>query len=316
MSLGWPDQAEPVDHFVGNEICVVAANLAMVLVVIMAAILHKRSQRWRQVFGLVLPDQIHYMIRDQSGEPAHSLASHAQVIRNPYRRGRHHLDAAGIAACNTCAFFHEAHTPGNQSRIGELQNDSVRHSTCHVQNLGTVAGNPNSRRIFRPAEAGGLAIVQHFLARGKIAELRHCGFQLRPTDGLLTHYAPRAVATADAKLHPSTRNQIQSCKQTGSYGQVTSRRIRNACAQMHALRVGRHQRQQGKRFLPQNMRIKNPAVFKSGVLRLPRQAYDAFDRDVRFQCDSELHGRSLSRKNYSGTDCEILVSKRATSTSN
>jgi hypothetical protein len=44
--------------------------------------------------------------------------------------------------------------------------------------------------------------------------------------------------------------------------------------------------------------IENPAVFKSRGFRLPRKAYDAFDRNVRFQCDAEMHGRFPSSKTY------------------
>src|ERR1700722_9284595 len=56
------DQAETINHFVRDEIGVVAANLAVMLVIIAAAILHKRRERGRKFFRLVLTDEIHYVV--------------------------------------------------------------------------------------------------------------------------------------------------------------------------------------------------------------------------------------------------------------
>ena len=93
-AFSWTDQAKAIDHFVRNKFRVVAAHLAMVLIIVVAAILHKRSQRGRQIFRLVLPDQIHHVVRHQRGEPAHSLARDVQVVRDPHRRRRHHFNLA------------------------------------------------------------------------------------------------------------------------------------------------------------------------------------------------------------------------------
>ena len=43
VSLGRTNQAEAVHDFIRNKVCIVAFDLAMVLVIILAAILHKRG---------------------------------------------------------------------------------------------------------------------------------------------------------------------------------------------------------------------------------------------------------------------------------
>src|ERR1051325_4812058 len=55
-------QAKTVYDFVGNEICVIACDLAMVLIVIMPAVLHVRSQRRGQILWLVLANEIHDVV--------------------------------------------------------------------------------------------------------------------------------------------------------------------------------------------------------------------------------------------------------------
>ena len=113
MSLSWPDHAETIDYFIGNEIRVIAFHHAMVKIVVTAAVLHIRSERRRQVFRLVLPDEIHHVVGNQRREPAHAFARHGQIIRNPNRSRCHHFDLARIAARGARAFFHESQAPGN-----------------------------------------------------------------------------------------------------------------------------------------------------------------------------------------------------------
>src|SRR5580658_11152471 len=59
------DQAKTVDYLISDEIGVVAANFTVMKVIVFAAILHKRSQRRRELFGLVLGNQIENVIGDQ-----------------------------------------------------------------------------------------------------------------------------------------------------------------------------------------------------------------------------------------------------------
>src|SRR5712692_79291 len=51
--LDGPDQAEAVNDLIGDKIGVVAANFAVVKIIILAAILHERGQSWRKFFGLI-----------------------------------------------------------------------------------------------------------------------------------------------------------------------------------------------------------------------------------------------------------------------
>src|SRR5712672_1513835 len=66
MSFHRSDEAKTVDHFVGNKIRIVTLDDAVVQIIVVAAILHVRCERWGQVLGLVLPDQVHHVIGNQS----------------------------------------------------------------------------------------------------------------------------------------------------------------------------------------------------------------------------------------------------------
>lgn len=113
MGLDRTDQAKPVHDFIRDKVCVITFDFAMVLIIMVATILHKRSQRRRQILGLVLADQVHYMIRNQSGEPTHSFASDAEVIRSPHGSRCHYLDAVWIASRGAGTLLHETHAPGD-----------------------------------------------------------------------------------------------------------------------------------------------------------------------------------------------------------
>ena len=56
------DEAEAVDHFVRDEVGVVAADFAVVEVVVFAAILDERGKAGGEFFGLVLADEIEDVI--------------------------------------------------------------------------------------------------------------------------------------------------------------------------------------------------------------------------------------------------------------
>src|SRR5882762_1418476 len=122
MLVDGPDHAEAVDDFVGDEFGVVAADFAVVEIVVLAAVFYKRGQRGGQFFGLVFGDEVHHVIGDQGGKPADVFARGFQVVGGPHGRGGHDFDFAEVTAGFFGAFAHEAEAPGNQVRVGKLEN--------------------------------------------------------------------------------------------------------------------------------------------------------------------------------------------------
>src|ERR1035438_327537 len=74
MLIDRPNQTKAVNHLIANEIGIVAADFAMMKIIVLTTILHKRSQRSGQLFRLVLRNQIDNVIGHQRREPANSVA--------------------------------------------------------------------------------------------------------------------------------------------------------------------------------------------------------------------------------------------------
>ena len=166
MRLGRADQAEPFDHFVGNEFRVVAANLAVMLIVVArrdpARTMSAPEEDLRACTAGSDPS------RDSTPEPETSARVRARRSRSSdTQTGAADITsiALRIAPRSSRAFFYETHAPLNQRRIGKLQNDSVGHAPGHVQHLGAVACDPHSRRILRPAEYASAARRAELLSR-------------------------------------------------------------------------------------------------------------------------------------------------------
>ena len=62
------DEAEAVDDFVADEIGVVAADFAVVMIVVGALTFDEGRERCGEFFGLVFGDQIHHVIRNEGRE--------------------------------------------------------------------------------------------------------------------------------------------------------------------------------------------------------------------------------------------------------
>src|SRR5207248_5039674 len=67
MSFDRSDNAETINDFIRHKIGIAAFDLAVMLVVVAGAVLHVRSERGRQVFWLVLTDEIHDVVENNGG---------------------------------------------------------------------------------------------------------------------------------------------------------------------------------------------------------------------------------------------------------
>src|SRR5215469_16974748 len=166
MVAGGAEDAEAIDDFVANEIGVVAANFAVVVVVVLAAILDVGSQRGRQFLRLIFGDKVHHMIGDKRGEPAHVFARGFQVFGRPDGSGGHDFHFAKVAAGLLGTFANEAEAPFDEVWIGKLENDPVADAARGAQGLRAVASNPHARDFtVRPRKARGNAIKVDGLSR-------------------------------------------------------------------------------------------------------------------------------------------------------
>src|SRR5438270_11991049 len=104
MVVGGAEDREAVHDFVADEIGVVAADFAMVVVVVVAAALHIGGERGRQFLRLVLGDEVHHVVGDPGGEPADVLARGFQVMGGPDGGGGHGRDVGGVADCFFVSF--------------------------------------------------------------------------------------------------------------------------------------------------------------------------------------------------------------------
>src|SRR5947208_783209 len=77
MSFDRSDNAETINDFIRPKIGIAAFDFAVMLVVVAGAVLHVRSERGRQVFWLVLTDEIHDVVRNQRWKPPHTLTRHS-----------------------------------------------------------------------------------------------------------------------------------------------------------------------------------------------------------------------------------------------
>src|SRR5260370_40242057 len=83
MLVDGADDAEAVDNFVADEIGVIAADFAVVKIVILAAIFYERGKSWGKFFRLVLGDEVDNVIGNEGGKRAEVFAGGVQVVGGP-----------------------------------------------------------------------------------------------------------------------------------------------------------------------------------------------------------------------------------------
>src|SRR5712671_6335711 len=204
------DKAKAVDDLIGHKISVVAADFAMVQVVVLTTIFHKRNQRRGQLFRLVFRNEVHYVIGDERGEPAHAFAGKLQIGRGPDWRGGHHFDFCWVAAGFFGALADKAKGPFDQIRIGKLQDDAVTNAPGGAQCFWSITGHPDWRNAaVGPRKTRAYTFKLDGFSRVERAERSHEFFEILERSGLFAEHAARAVSAANAELHAAARENIQ-----------------------------------------------------------------------------------------------------------
>src|SRR5439155_1355331 len=127
------DEAEAVDHFVADEIGVVAADFAVVQIVVFAAVFYEGGQCGRKFFGMVFGDEVHHVVGNQGGKPADVLAGGFQILGSPDGRSGHDFDLAELAAGLFCALAYEAEAPVDEIGVRKLENYPVADAAGGAQ---------------------------------------------------------------------------------------------------------------------------------------------------------------------------------------
>jgi len=159
MSLSRSDGRKNDRLPVRNKICVVAFDQRSGASS-RSARSHVGSERRRQIFRLVLPNQIHHVVGYKAETSARALARQPNHP-TPRLARLTLLQSAPDRSRRACAFLHEPGTrKSNQDR--KLKNDSIGDRPAMCNTLGH-SRDPYSRRNFGPREPAlaGLHIQFH-----------------------------------------------------------------------------------------------------------------------------------------------------------
>src|SRR6266851_452358 len=304
MLVDGADDAEAVDDFVADEIGVIAADFAVVKIVILAAIFYERGESWGKFFRLVLGDEVHNVIGNECGKPADVFAGGFQVVGGPNGGGGHDFDFAEVAASFLGAFADEAEAPVDEVGIGELKDHAVTDASGGAQGFRAVAGDPDARNFaVGPRKFCGNAIEVDRFACIQVAEDADEFLEVFERGGLFAEDASGTVSAADTEFHAAVRGKIQSGEKAGGDGHIADSGVGDASAEAHFLGVGGHQGEQRKRLLPDDVGIENPAEGEAGGFGLAGEAQDSINGDVGFDGDAEVHGKLSSSVRRLGNRC-------------
>src|SRR3989475_9193007 len=219
MLFDGADDAEAVDDFVANKFGVVAADFAVVKIVVFAAVFDERGEGGGQFLRLVFGNEVHDVIGDQGGKPAHVFACCFKVVGGPDGGGGHDFDLAEVAAGFLDAFADEAEAPVDQVGVSELEDHAVADASGGAQGFGAVAGDPDAGGFAAgPREFRGDAVEVDGFAGVQVAEDANKFLEIFERSGLLAEDAAGAVAAADAKFHATVGSEIERGEEAGGDG--------------------------------------------------------------------------------------------------
>src|SRR2546427_5529103 len=211
MLFDGADDAEAVDDFVANKFGVVAADFAVVKIVVFAAVFDERGEGGGQFFGLVLGNEVHDVIGDQGGKPADVFACCFKVVGGPDGGGGHDFDLAEVAAGFFGAFADEAEAPVDQVGVSELEDHAVADASGGAQGFGAVAGDPDAGGFAAgPREFRGDAIEIEGFSGVQVAEDANKFLDIFERGGFLAEDAAGAVPAADAEFHAAVGGKIEN----------------------------------------------------------------------------------------------------------
>src|SRR2546427_3171027 len=295
MLFDGADDAEAVDDFVANKFGVVAADFAVVKIVVFAAVFDERGEGGGQFLRLVFGNEVHDVIGDQGGKPAHVFACCFKVVGGPDGGGGHDFDLAEVAAGFFDAFADEAEAPVDQVGVSELEDHAVADASGGAQGFGAVAGDPDAGGFAAgPREFRGYAVEIDGFAGVQVAEDTDEFLEVFERSGFLAEDAAGAVATADAKFHATVGSEIERGEEAGGDGDIAYGGVGDAGAEAHFFGVGGHEGEERKRLFPDDVGIENPAEGEAGRFGVAGEAEDAVDRNVRLDGDAEVHGKLSS----------------------
>src|SRR6266540_1433846 len=259
------------------------------LVVVSRPVAYVCGEIRRETLLAVPLHQIDDVIAHEGGEPADGV-ERALSVAEVRRRGVHDLVRVRISSRAARALSQEADAPADEARVGELDDRAVGDSARERECFGPVTGDPHRQAVLLgPVETELRPFVRDLAALAELADHLCRLFEACERRRCLSEHAPGGVAAPDAEIHAALGQQLQHGEGACGHRWLARRGICDAGPEPHALGVLRHEREEDVRLLPEDVAVEDPAVREATLLRQPREAYRAFERDIRLQREPELH---------------------------
>ena len=267
MLVDRAQNAEPIDHLVGDEVGGWVARLAVMVVVITLSCLDVVGQRGgdHRLVVAVTFDQVGNVVAHHPAEPADLIALMSDVVADVGGGGDTDRDVVGVASSLCGCALDKLAGPLHQVRVGQLENEAVAFLSDQGQCFRAVSGTPHGEvvTLLDPGNGEGLVVEFDLIASHQgpddIHRRLHRGQGLR----LQTDVAQRGIASSHTANRSAARHLVQRGEQRRDDGPIPSSRIGDHRPHDHVLSSGQHAREDDERLLPQDVGVEGPGVGES-----------------------------------------------------
>ncbi len=229
------------------------------------------------------------MVGHHAPEPAQLLALMGQVVADVRRGDDGDGQRVGVAAGVRCRRLHRLHGPGQDLRVGELEDEPVGDAPGHVQHPRPVGGHPHREvpTVGDPGEPHRGVLVVDLLAGHQALDhpdrVLGLGQRLRaPPDD-----PQRRIAPAHPQDGARPEVLVERGEHRGEHRPVAGARVGHHRADDHPLGLRQHQRVDDERLLPEHVAVEGPPVGEAVRLGSPSELEHPRHRRVGLQHDPE-----------------------------
>ena len=278
LLLDRPDEAEPVDDLVRDEVGVRVAGLAVRVVVVALPAGDVVGQRLRDrgAVRAVAGDDVGDVVADHAAEPAALVAAVRQAVVGAVGdvggRGDADRDRRRVAAGVRRGLAHRRDRPLGDRRVGELQDEPVGDLAGQRERLRAVGGHPDRQPGRRaPREPQRLPLYVDLLAVAERPDDLDRLAQRRQRHRLAVDHPHRRVAAADAADRPVAEHVVQRGEQRRGDRPVAGGRVGDHRPDRHPVRGGQDLAVDDVRLLPEQVRVERPDVAEAVASRPARR---------------------------------------------
>jgi hypothetical protein len=262
VTVDGAEDAEPIDHLVGNERRVFVARAPVFVVVVAGAPLDVVRERGGDVGAVsVARHDVGDVVADHAPEPPHLVALVGEVDADVGGCGHAEPQRLGVAPGVLGGALDGGDRPSGDVGIGELQDVAVTDLPRERQRLRSVGGDPHlEAAVEPPGEAERVALVVDLSAVRELSDDVHCLAQGRERRGRAVRDAHRGVAAPDAADGAIAEHLVERGEQRRRDRPVACRRVRDHRTDQHLARVRQDLAVDHERLLPQEVRVERPHV--------------------------------------------------------